>query len=338
MIDLKKKKTVASIKNLGTGILRWNSQDHLNPNFNLNLNLNPNPKPQFPAFLLLSLNFFLTSVDCQKRGHISKIAVNGDTQLSILEFNKWTKNSPSWKWTKIVVNKYSTNGVWQKGWIQLWSRLKKTHLFHHFQLHFVVKIKSIVLYTHIVGTVTYRTLLVFNRTIWQKFEPIFISTFSSYISPSTSLSPSNMRLAWAGVNVRLGLKQEILGIQGGQGGGRWRWNLILTLDSPHPPKWTPRCLSFDSNVSLIIDLVNWTEPKITTSYCDHEQDTYMIPSSHSWEVDSAESAATTSSREQRWELRLKLGQSRPGADLAHLVWRHPWLFHHHYHHHRNRQS
>ena len=49
MIDLKKKKTVASIKNLGTGIL---------------------------------------SVDCQKRGHISKIAVNGDTQLSILEFNK----------------------------------------------------------------------------------------------------------------------------------------------------------------------------------------------------------------------------------------------------------
>jgi len=48
-----------------------------------------------------------------------------------------------------------------------------------------------------------------------------------------------------------------------------------------------------------------------------------VPSSHSWEVDSAESAATTSSREQRWELRLKLGQSRPGADLAHLVWRHP---------------
>ena len=31
---------------------------------------------------------FLPSVDCQKRGHISKIAVNGDTQLSILEFNK----------------------------------------------------------------------------------------------------------------------------------------------------------------------------------------------------------------------------------------------------------
>jgi hypothetical protein len=49
VIDLKKKKTVASIRNLGTGIL---------------------------------------SVDCQKRGHISKIAVNGDTQLSILEFNK----------------------------------------------------------------------------------------------------------------------------------------------------------------------------------------------------------------------------------------------------------
>ena len=49
VVDLKKKKTVASIKNLGPGIL---------------------------------------SVDCQKRGHISKIAVNGDTQLNILEFNK----------------------------------------------------------------------------------------------------------------------------------------------------------------------------------------------------------------------------------------------------------
>ena len=36
-----------------------------------------------------SFNFLLLpSVDCQKRGHISKIAVNGDTQLSILEFNK----------------------------------------------------------------------------------------------------------------------------------------------------------------------------------------------------------------------------------------------------------
>ena len=49
VVDLKKKKTVASIRNLGSGIL---------------------------------------SVDCQKRGHISKIAVNGDTQLNILEFNK----------------------------------------------------------------------------------------------------------------------------------------------------------------------------------------------------------------------------------------------------------
>ena len=49
VVDLKKKKTVASIRNLGSGIL---------------------------------------SVDCQKRGHISKIAVNSDTQLNILEFNK----------------------------------------------------------------------------------------------------------------------------------------------------------------------------------------------------------------------------------------------------------
>lgn len=49
VVDIKKKKTVASIKNLGSGIL---------------------------------------SVDCQKRGHISKIAVNSDTQLNILEFNK----------------------------------------------------------------------------------------------------------------------------------------------------------------------------------------------------------------------------------------------------------
>lgn len=49
VVDLKKKKTVASIRNLGSGIL---------------------------------------SLDCQKRGHISKIAVNGDTQLNILEFNK----------------------------------------------------------------------------------------------------------------------------------------------------------------------------------------------------------------------------------------------------------
>ena len=30
------------------------------------------------------------------------------------------------------------------------------------------------------------------------------------MSPSTSLMPSNMRLAWAGVKVRLGLKQGII--------------------------------------------------------------------------------------------------------------------------------
>ena len=49
VVEMKRKKTVASIRNLGPGIL---------------------------------------SVDCQKRGHISKIAVNGDTQLHVLEFNK----------------------------------------------------------------------------------------------------------------------------------------------------------------------------------------------------------------------------------------------------------
>ena len=45
VVDLKKKKTVASIRNLGSGIL---------------------------------------SVDCQRRKHISKIAVNGDTQLNMV--------------------------------------------------------------------------------------------------------------------------------------------------------------------------------------------------------------------------------------------------------------
>lgn len=49
VVDIKKKKTVASIRNLGQGIV---------------------------------------SLDCQKRGHLSKIAVNTETHLNILEFTK----------------------------------------------------------------------------------------------------------------------------------------------------------------------------------------------------------------------------------------------------------
>ena len=42
-------------------------------------------------------------------------------------------------------------------------------------------------------------------------------------------------------------------------------DLILTLASPQPPKWTPRLLNFDSNESLVVNLIIWKKKNMSKS-------------------------------------------------------------------------